>query len=97
MAQWFPRLAAYTDYAGWQHFAFLGRGEFTLEFGDYRVAITVPADHIVSATGELQNSERVLSATQRNRLKQAKTADSPVFVVTPEEAKANEEQATKET
>ncbi|MGI9323945.1 MAG: M1 family metallopeptidase [Pseudomonadales bacterium] len=97
LAQWFPRLAAYTDYAGWQHFAFLGRGEFTLEFGDYRVAITVPADHIVSATGELQNSERVLSSAQRKRLKQAKTARSPVFVVTPEEAKANEAEASDGT
>jgi len=47
LAQWFPRLAAYTDYAGWQHKQFLGRGEFTLEFGNYEVEITVPADHIV--------------------------------------------------
>jgi hypothetical protein len=54
-------MAAYTDYMGWQHKAFLGRGEFTLEFGDYKVAITVPADHIVSATGELQNPSDVLS------------------------------------
>ena len=62
LAQWFPRLVAYTDYAGWQHKAFIGRGEFTLEFGDYEVEITVPDDHIVSATGALQNANEVLSA-----------------------------------
>jgi len=55
MAHWFPRMAAYTDYAGWQHKQFLGSGEFTLEFGDYEVALTVPSDHIVASTGSLQN------------------------------------------
>ena len=94
LAQWFPRLVAYTDYAGWQHKQFLGRGEFTLEFGDYDVELTVPADHIVASTGELQNPEAVLTATQRARLKQAETASSPVFIVTPEEAKANEKEGT---
>jgi len=96
LAQWFPRLAAYTDYAGWQHKAFLGRGEFTLEFGDYEVEITVPADHVVSATGVLQNPGKVLSAEQRARLKQAETAAQPVFVVTPEEAAQNEKTPSKE-
>jgi len=90
LAQWFPRLAAYTDYSGWQHKAFLGRGEFTLEFGDYTVEITVPEDHIVSATGELQNAREVLSKEQRERLEQAKNAKKPVFIVTPEEAIENE-------
>ena len=90
LAQWFPRLAAYTDYAGWQHKAFLGRGEFTLEFGDYEVDITVPADHIVSASGELQNESAVLTAEQRRRLDRARGSDTPVFIVTPEEAAANE-------
>lgn len=90
IATWFPRLCAYTDYTGWQHKQFLGAGEFTLEFGDYKVAITVPNDHIVSATGVLQNPEQVLSATQRQRLQQAKGATKPVLVVTPAEATANE-------
>ncbi|MFK7914250.1 MAG: hypothetical protein AB8B93_10075, partial [Pseudomonadales bacterium] len=74
LSQWFPRMAAYTDYAGWQHFAFLGRGEFALEFGDYKVAITVPADHIVSATGELTNASRVLTAVQQRRMREAAKA-----------------------
>lgn len=91
IAQWFPRMAAYTDYGGWINKQFLGTGEFTLEFGDYKVALTVPDDHIVAATGSLKNEEEVLSATQRERLLKAqKETKKPVFVVTPEEAKAAE-------
>ena len=91
LAQWFPRMVAYTDYAGWQHKAFLGRGEFTLEFGNYNVAITVPKGHIVSATGELSNPKEVLTAKQRQRLAQA-NSQKITFIVTPEEALANEQQ-----
>jgi hypothetical protein len=90
MAHWFPRLAAYTDYQGWQHKQFVGSGEFTLEFGDYLVRITAPDDHVVAATGVLQNPAQVLSDDQIQRLEDAKSAEKPVFVVTPEEAKANE-------
>ncbi|QIQ85264.1 MAG: M1 family metallopeptidase [Erythrobacter sp.] len=89
-AQWFPRLVAYSDYEGWHNKEFLGRGEFTLEFGDYDVTMTVPDDHIVSATGVLANPGEVLTAAQRQRLEAARSADSPVFIVTPEEAAANE-------
>ncbi|MBQ4877804.1 M1 family metallopeptidase [Pseudoalteromonas luteoviolacea] len=94
LAQWFPRLHAYTDYEAWTNKEFLGRGEFTLEFGDYEVEIDVPADHIVSATGVLTNPKDVLSKTQRNRLKAAKTAKRPVFIVTEEEALENEKAGT---
>ena len=90
ISQWYPRLAAYTDYQGWQHKQFLGRGEFTLELGNFEVAITVPDDHVVAATGVLQNPDEVLTAGQRQRLDQARAADRPVFIVTPEEAKANQ-------
>ena len=92
IAQWFPRLAAFTDVNGWQHKQYLGQGEFTLEFGDYIVRITAPADHIVGATGVLQNPSEVLTAAQQERLASAKTADKPVFVVTMEEAKENEKE-----
>ncbi|MCB0778662.1 MAG: M1 family peptidase, partial [Flavobacteriales bacterium] len=68
IAQFYPRMALYADYQGWQHKQFLGRGEFTLTFGDFKVAITAPADHIVAATGVLQYPSRVLTAEQRSRL-----------------------------
>ena len=90
MAQWFPRLCAYTDVNGWQHKQFLGRGEFTLEMGDYVVRINVPEDHIVASTGELLNSNEVLSDDQKKRLEDARTAKEPIFIVTPEEAEENE-------
>ncbi|AQQ67116.1 aminopeptidase [Microbulbifer agarilyticus] len=90
IAQWFPRMAAYNDVSGWQNKQFLGRGEFALEFGDYRVAIEVPADHIVASTGVLQNPQDVLTREQRARLKKAETAKKPVMIVTKEEALENE-------
>jgi hypothetical protein len=95
IAQWFPRMCVYSDVYGWQHKQFLGRGEFALVFGDYEVSIDVPSDHIVAATGELQNASAVLSATQLQRLEQAKNAKTPVLIVTPEEAeKAEKTKAT---
>ena len=90
IAQWFPRMAAYTDVNGWQHKQFLGSGEFTFEFGDYLVRITTPNDHVVSATGVLQNPNDVLKPEWRQRLKQAETAKEPMKIVTQEEATANE-------
>lgn len=90
MAQWFPRMAAYNDVSGWQHKQFLGSGEFTLEFGDYLVRITTPNDHVVSATGVLQNPSVVLTPTQIQRLKQSETAKEPIKIITQDEATANE-------
>ncbi|MGQ8366457.1 M1 family metallopeptidase [Glaciecola sp. 1036] len=97
LAQWFPRLAAYTDYEAWTNKEFIGRGEFTLEFGDYEVNITVPADHIVSSTGALMNPKDVLTKTQRDRLKKAEDAKRPVFIVTADEALENEKEGTSKT
>ncbi|MFN3181957.1 MAG: M1 family metallopeptidase [Nannocystaceae bacterium] len=97
IAQWFPRLAAYDDVHGWQNKQYLGAGEFSLEFGDYDVEITVPADHIVAATGELANPRDVLSSAQRDRLEQAEDAKAPMFIVTPEEAKKAEASKTNST
>ena len=95
IAQWFPRMAAYYDVAGWQNKQYLGDGEFTLEFGDYDVEITVPADHIVASTGVLQNPGSVLTSTQRERLAQAKKAGKPVIIVTQAEAEAAEKSRSK--
>lgn len=89
IAQFFPRMAVYGDATGWQHKQFLGEGEFTLPFGDYKVSITVPDDQIVGATGLLQNAAQVLTADQRNRLKQAENATAPVKIVTNEEMDKN--------
>jgi hypothetical protein len=94
IAQWFPRMCAYTDVHGWQNKQTLG-AEFTLEFGDYEVNITVPDDHIVAATGELQNPEEVLTPIQRKRLQQAASAKKPVMIVTQNEATANESSTPK--
>ena len=94
VAQWFPRLAAYSDYEAWHNKEFLGRGEFTLEFGDYDVSITVPADHIVASTGVLANEDEVLTQKQKERLKKAEKTKRPVFVVTAEEALENERSGT---
>ncbi len=90
-AQWFPRMCVFDDYEGWQNKQFLGQGEFALTFGNYRVKITVPSDHIVGATGEIQNAKEVLTKEQFERLETAKkTFDKPVFIVTEEEAKKKE-------
>jgi len=91
IAQFFPRLCVYNEVEGWQNKQFLGRGEFALVFGDYEVNITVPADHMVAATGELQNPKDVLSAKQIKRLDKAKKEkEQPVMIVTEDEAKENE-------
>jgi hypothetical protein len=90
MAQWYPRLAVYSDFQGWQHHQFTGRGEFALTFGNYKVAITVPSDHVVMATGACQNYPAVLSPAQLARWNKAQTSAEPVEVVTLEEAKKSE-------
>jgi hypothetical protein len=97
IAQFFPRMAVYSDVTGWQNKQFLGRGEFTLPFGDYDVKLTVPSDMVVSATGEIQNTDEVLTAAQKARLEKAKTSDTPVIIVTQEEAIANEKSRATDT
>ena len=71
-AQWFPRMCVYDDYEGWQNKQFLGQGEFALVFGNYNVRITVPSDHIVGATGTIQNPKEVLTKEQQERFEKAK-------------------------
>ncbi|HWV70829.1 MAG TPA: M1 family metallopeptidase [Pseudosphingobacterium sp.] len=86
ITQWYPRMAVYSDFQGWQNKQFTGRGEFALAFGDFKVNITVPSDHIVGATGECKNYGQVLTTAQLGRWKQAQAAKEPIEIVTLEEA-----------
>ena len=87
IAQFFPRMCVYSDIDGWQNKQFLGRGEFALVFGDYKVDITVPSDHLVASTGTLQNESKVLSKTQIKRLREAENEfEQPVIIATQDEA-----------
>ncbi|HNP24077.1 MAG TPA: M1 family metallopeptidase [Panacibacter sp.] len=90
MTQWYPRLCVYSDFQGWQNHQFAGSGEFALTFGNFKVAITVPADHVVGATGECQNYATVLDAKHLSRWQQAQTAKEPVQIFTLDEAKKAE-------
>ncbi|MEQ8363212.1 MAG: M1 family metallopeptidase [Cyclobacteriaceae bacterium] len=97
IAQWFPRMCVYDDLEGWQNKQFLGRSEFATVFGNYKVKITTPADHIMAATGVLQNPKAVLTAEQITRFEKAKTSfDAPVIIATQEEAIQREKSRSKE-
>ena len=96
MTQWYPRLCVYSDFQGWQNHQFVGSGEFALTFGNFKVAMTVPADHVVLSTGVGQNYQQVLSTAQFARWQKAQTATDVTEVVTLEEAVAREKQKSKE-
>ena len=95
MAQWFPRMAVYSDVTGWQHKQYLGRGEFALPFGDYKVSITAPSDHLVTATGELTNAKKVLTSSQLNLLNKAASSDKVVVVHPQSDAESAEKSKAK--
>jgi hypothetical protein len=97
MAQFYPRLCVYSDFKGWQNQQFTGRGEFAVSFGNFKVAMTVPSDHVIMATGECQNYPAVLSPAQLARWNKAQTSSEPVEVVTLAEAKAAEKQKSEKT
>ena len=98
IAQFFPRMCVYDDVTGWQNKQFLGSGEFTLSFGNYNVEITVPEDHLVAATGELQNMTQVLTKNQLSRYNEAKKAtEQPVIIATQDEAIQREKTKTYKT
>jgi hypothetical protein len=87
ITQWYPRLAVYSDFQGWQNKQFTGRGEFALTFGNFHVSINVPADHVIGATGECQNYKEVLTPAQYQRWQQAQSAKEPLEIITLDEAK----------
>ncbi len=90
LSQWYPRLCVYSDFQGWQNHQFTGRGEFALTFGNFKVAMTVPADHVVMSTGECQNYAAVLTPAQMGRWAKAQQSSEPIEVVTLAEAKEAE-------
>ena len=85
VAQWYPRMCVYDDVQGWNAEPYLGPSEFYLEYGDFELNITAPANHIVVASGELLNPTDVLTATQIKRLDDAKKSDKTVMVRTAAE------------
>ena len=95
ITQWYPRLCVYSDFHGWQNHQFTGRGEFALTFGNFKVQMTVPADHIIGGTGECQNYAQVLSPAQLARWTKAQTSKEPVEIVTLDEAKKAEKNKSK--
>jgi hypothetical protein len=96
MSQWYPRLCVYSDFQGWQNHQFTGRGEFALTFGNFKVRMTVPADHIIGSTGECQNYQQVLTPAQFARWQKVQTAKDVMEIVTLDEAKASELKNPKE-
>ena len=96
ITQWFPRMCVYSDFHGWQNHQFTGRGEFALVFGNYKVKMNVPADHIVGGTGECKNYEQVLTAEQFARYKKAENSNEPIEIVTLDEAKKAEKNRSKQ-
>ena len=97
IAQFFPRMAVYNEVDGWQNYQFWGNGEFALPFGNYEVKITVPSDHILDATGELQNRKEVFSKDMLKRFNKAKKSyDKPVMIVTQAEAEQAEKNFSKD-
>lgn len=93
ISQWYPRMCVYSDYQGWNHKQFTGRGEFSLVFGDYEVEMTVPADHIIASTGECTNYKEVLSPAEMARWKTAQNASNPVQIVGLLDIQTKERQA----
>ena len=95
LAQWYPRMAVYDDIRGWNTEPYLGQGEFYLEYGDFNIAVTLPAGYIVAATGALQNGAEVLTPTEITRLAQAAKSDKPVRIVTADELKSGAARARR--
>jgi hypothetical protein len=85
IAQWYPRMCVYDDVKGWNTLPYLGAGEFYLEYGDFDVSITAPANHIVVCSGDLQNPSEVYTAEQQKRWAQAAASDKTVMIRTAAE------------
>lgn len=96
IAQFYPRMAVYSDNKGWQNQQFTGASEFALPFGNYQMHLTLPADMVVAATGTLQNPDETLTDNQKQRWEKAQKSNQPVFIITEQEAKQNEKSRKKD-
>lgn len=90
IAQWYPRMCVYDDVEGWNTLPYMGLGEFYCDYGDYEYFITAPASMVVVGSGDLQNAQQVLSATEQSRLAEARNSDKTVMIVKPEEVGKND-------
>ncbi len=97
MSQWYPRMCVYSDFQGWQNKQFTGRAEFALSFGNFKVRLTVPSDHIIAATGQCQNYKDVLSPAQYSRWQLAQNASDVTEIVLLDEAIQSEKNKLDKT
>src|SRR5690606_35808558 len=96
-AQWYPRVAVFDDVVGWNTEPYLGAGEFYCEYGNFEVKITAPANHVVVASGRLENPKEVLSDKQMQQLEKATNSDKTVFIVSEKEASKTAKETTSRT
>ncbi len=85
IAQWYPRMCVFDDIEGWNTLPYLGAGEFYLDYGNFDYTITAPAKELIVGSGELQNPQDVLTATQIKRLAEARKSDKTVMIRTAQE------------
>ncbi len=80
IAQWYPKVAVYDDIMGWNSLPYTGPGEFYMEYGDFNVEVTAPANHIVVMGGELLNPQEVWTKDQLERYNKAMNSDNTVLI-----------------
>jgi hypothetical protein len=82
LAYFYPRVAVYDDYNGWDTMDFTDQQEFYSDFNDYDVTIRVPRNYVVWGTGTLTNAAEVLQPAIAQRLQSALASDQTVHVAT---------------
>jgi hypothetical protein len=83
LAYFYPRVAVYDDYKGWDTQPHNGGLEFYNDFNDYTLSVTVPKNYIVWSTGTLQNPNAVLQPKYAKMLEQSFSSDSTIHIATP--------------
>ncbi|MDN3594068.1 M1 family metallopeptidase [Zunongwangia endophytica] len=90
LAYFYPRVAVYDDYMGWDTMTFFGMQEFYNDFNDYEISVSVPEDFIVWSTGDLQNPEEVLQKKYAKKLEKSMQSDKVIRIATPEDLQKKE-------